>query len=464
MEFITVTLVLLAMIGVMVIAHEWGHFIVARIFKMRVDDFSIGFGPRLIRIAKVGDTEYNIRAFPLGGFVKIAGMSADEEPLVKARKSLEAHTSPSATPEQAAEAANPEDTSDLFSSRPIWQRSLVILAGPVMSFVFGVMVFCLAGCTVGIPGSAVTTRIASASPGGAAYSIGLRSGDIIDAVNHQPVKTGDELAGILQRNFHHPLTLTVNRGEKVLTVIGTPQQYVDDDGNPLYAQTVVKPNSLKESGLKPGDVINQIGDSNVTGSVQMFRLLLDSVGKKTAMNLWRNNNDVTIDINLQPAQLSHLPTVKDFPIGMLKVSLELAIVHVPFTESIGFGFRVTRSIFQNLAEMFQQRHASQLKNSTGGIVMMYNLTGLAVKLGVSQVVLLAGQLSISLAIFNILPIPVLDGGHLLSYFIEWIRRGQKMSEKQQQAFLLTGMAVIGVLFMLIFTNDIHKVITHQIPR
>jgi len=96
--------------------------------------------------------------------------------------------------------------------------------------------------------------------------------------------------------------------------------------------------------------------------------------------------------------------------------------------------------------------------------MMYNLTGLAVKLGVSQVVLLAGQLSISLAIFNILPIPVLDGGHLLSYFIEWIRRGQKMSEKQQQAFLLTGMAVIGVLFMLIFTNDIHKVITHQIPR
>ena len=239
---------------------------------------------------------------------------------------------------------------------------------------------------------------------------------------------------------------------------------MDDDGNPLYAQTVVKPNSLKESGLKPGDVINQIGDSNVTGSVQMFRLLLDSVGKKTAMNLWRNNNDVTIDINLQPAQLSHLPTVKDFPIGMLKVSLELAIVHVPFTESIGFGFRVTRSIFQNLAEMFQQRHASQLKNSTGGIVMMYNLTGLAVKLGVSQVVLLAGQLSISLAIFNILPIPVLDGGHLLSYFIEWIRRGQKMSEKQQQAFLLTGMAVIGVLFMLIFTNDIHKVITHQIPR
>ena len=181
MEFITVTLVLLAMIGVLVIAHEWGHFIVARIFKMRVDDFSIGFGPRLIRIAKVGDTEYNIRAFPLGGFVKIAGMSADEEPLVKARKSLEAHTSPSATPEQAAEAANPEDTSDLFSSRPIWQRSLVILAGPVMSFVFGVMVFCLAGCTVGIPGSAVTTRIASASPGGAAYSIGLRSGDIIDA-------------------------------------------------------------------------------------------------------------------------------------------------------------------------------------------------------------------------------------------------------------------------------------------
>ena len=95
---------------------------------------------------------------------------------------------------------------------------------------------------------------------------------------------------------------------------------------------------------------------------------------------------------------------------------------------------------------------------------MYSVTNIAVKNGLSDVVMTAGEISISLAIFNILPIPILDGGHLLAFFIEWARRGRRFTEQQQQTFLFTGLAVIGILFMLIFTNDILRLITHKVPQ
>jgi len=459
MDYLKVTLVLLAMISVLVIAHEWGHFIVARIFKIRVDDFSVGFGPRILRVGKLGATEYNIRAFPLGGFVKIAGMSADEAPLIKARDSITG-----ATPMETAEAPSDQHDKELFSSRPIWQRSLVILGGPVMSFVFGVMVFCLAGCTVGVPGDTVTNRIAMANPGGAAYKIGLRSGDVIRSINNKPIYNGEDLANIVQHNYGCPLTMTVSRGTSNLVVVGTPQQYVDDEGNPIYSEAVAAPNAFASSGLQSGDLIYRVDGQILTGNKDMVKLLHDDVGKQAILGISRDNKPSAITVMMTADKLSNLPVVKDTPVGMLKVSLALATVHLPFVASVKQGLSITSSLFAGLAAIFQPHHTKQLRESTGGIVMMYSLTGLAVRLGLSTVVLFAGQISISLAIFNILPIPVLDGGHLLSYFIEAIRRGKKMNEAQQQAFLLTGMAVIGVLFVLVFTNDIHRLITHQIPQ
>ena len=95
---------------------------------------------------------------------------------------------------------------------------------------------------------------------------------------------------------------------------------------------------------------------------------------------------------------------------------------------------------------------------------MYQATTLADKNGLAQQVSLLAELSISLAIFNLLPIPILDGGHLLAFFIEWVRRGKKMTDQQQQAFLMTGLAVIGVLFVLIMTKDILRTIQHQLPQ
>jgi len=303
-----------------------------------------------------------------------------------------------------------------------------------------------------------------AAPGGAAYKIGLRSGDVIRSINNQPVNTGEDLANIVQHNYGRPLTLAVSRGSSNLVVVGVPQQYLDDDGNSIYSEAVAAPNAFGSSGLKSGDFIYRVDGQILTGNQNMEKLLRDDAGKQAILGISRNNKPSAITVMMTADKLSNLPAVKDTPVGMLKVSLALETVHLPFVDSVKKGLSITGSLFANLAAIFQPHHTKQLRDSTGGIVMMYSMTGLVIRLGLSQVILYAGQISISLAIFNILPIPVLDGGHLLSYFIEAIRRGRKMNEAQQQAFLITGMAVIGVLFVLVFTNDIHRLITHQIPQ
>lgn len=310
----------------------------------------------------------------------------------------------------------------------------------------------------------MTNRIAMANPGGAAYKIGLRSGDVIQSINNEPVNSGDVLAGIIQRNCGRPVTMSVSRGSSNLVVVGVPQPYLDDDGNRIHAESVIAPNAFGSSGLKSGDIIYRVDGMPFVGANDFEKMLGADVGKQATLSVARNDKPANITVALTADKLSMPPTVKNSPVGMLKVSLALAIIHMPFVESVKNGFSITGSLFANLAAIFKPHHTKQLRDSTGGIVMMYSMTGLVVRLGISQVALFAGQISISLAIFNILPIPVLDGGHLLSYFIEAIRRGQKMSETQQQAFLLTGMAVIGVLFVLVFTNDIHRLITHQIPQ
>ena len=131
-------------------------------------------------------------------------------------------------------------------------------------------------------------------------------------------------------------------------------------------------------------------------------------------------------------------------------------------DSIAAGTNATLGIFSHLGDMVRQ--PSQIKENTGGIIFMYQVTGVAVKNGLVEEISIMAQLSISLAIFNLLPIPILDGGHLLTFFIEWIRRGKRLTEQQQQAFLMTGLAIIGILFVLINSHDIIRTITHQVPQ
>ena len=462
------TVTLLIILSILVVAHEWGHFIVARLCGIRVDDFSIGFGKRLVRLGKRGDTEYNLRMLPLGGFVKIAGMEPDEAPLVHAKDKVlgrDTDSDPDSreipllaenTGEQAAYSGP-----DGFYSKPLWQRSLVILAGPVMSFVLGYGVFCLMGVTTGIPTGKTLNKVAMAAPGGEGQRIGLRIGDIITTINGQAVTSGEQMVDLIHNSANKPLTLVYQRGGRTYTRTATPKPMLDDQNKPVIMANVVDPGALKTLGLQPGDTLAQVNGEDVLSPAQGQSLIRQNAGEAVAVSVLRQDEEVHLTGTV-PATVRHdFPTFQPQEIGLLNILPVREIKRVSLADSFAYGNKTVKETFQALAYLI---HRHELHKAAGGIIFMYQATGLAVKSGLPDVVSMLASLSISLAIFNLLPIPVLDGGHLLTFFIEWVRRGKRLTDQQQQAFLMTGLAIIGILFVLIMSNDIIRTVTHQLPQ
>lgn len=467
---------LLIILSILVVAHEWGHFIVARLFGIRVDDFSIGFGKRLVRLGKRGDTEYNLRMLPLGGFVKIAGMAADEEPLVRAKDKVQdvvrgkgddpdSHEIPLIAENVEANATDHVPAPDEFGSKPLWQRSLVIFAGPLMSFILGYLVLCLMGWTVGAPTGKALTRIGLVDAGGEGQRVGLRAGDTITSINGVPMTSGRQMINTINDSVGKPLVMTVVRGNKTWTVNVTPREARDENKKLVLYTDVIAPGALgTQIGLQTGDTIAGINDTKIKNAAQAREMLLSQAGKKLDIYVSRPTSDdlVTLHPTL-PAKIdpATLPVLNAHTVGVLKISPAPEYKRVGLRESIRQGNELTVRLFAMLGDLIR-RH--QLQNNTGGIIYMYTATAVADQNGMADRVFLMAQLSISLAIFNLLPIPVLDGGHLLTFFIEWVRRGKKMTEKQQQVFLTFGLALIGVLFIAIMTKDILRVFHHQLPQ
>jgi regulator of sigma E protease len=466
------TVTLLIILSILVVAHEWGHFIVARMCGIRVDDFSIGFGKRLFRIGKRGDTEYNVRMLPLGGFVKIAGMEPDEAPLVSAKDKVlgrDAQNDPDAgeIPLLAENIGEhmPYTGPDGFYSKPLWQRSLVILAGPVMSLLFGYVVFCLMGVTTGIPSGKVLTRISLVEPGGEGHRIGLHAGDTIMAINGQPVLDGQQMIAKINASLGQPVTLTVQRDGTTFTRTATPQPAVHD-GKPVIYTSVIQPGKFGKSiGLQAGDTIREIADTPIDSNSAALSALRDNAGKPVDIVVTRPTSDDPVTLHgtvPQAVSAAALPSLNSHPIGVLKIDPSAEFKRLSFVQSIKAGTAATGFFFSSLAAMVHQ--PSQIKDNAGGIIYMYQMTGVVAKNGLADKINLMAGLSISLAVFNLLPIPVLDGGHLLTFFIEWVRRGKRLTEQQQQAFLMTGLTIIGVLFVLVMSNDILRTVRHQLPQ
>jgi regulator of sigma E protease len=380
-------------LGVLVVVHEWGHFIVARLCNIRVDEFSIGFGPRAIRIGKRGDTEYNIRWIPLGGYVKIAGMEPDEEPFINARDKAKDLLSRGSSETESAiskaplfaenlpnvdetEVQKQEDDINGFYSKPLWQRSMVIFAGPLISFVFGYFLLLMMGCINGMP--AASNVVAAVRPGSVAAQIHMKVNDQIVKIDNTVIVNGDQMVDIIHGSNHKVLTLTVHRGNSTVILKGAPVVQKDSGTTePIF-------------GFTPGERFE----------------------------------------------------------------------HVGLAASIRDGNTITVTLLTMLWDMVKRHNITDFRQHARGPVGIAVATYQAVKGGFPEVYFLAAQISISLAIFNLLPIPILDGGHLLMFAVEATRRGRRLSVAQTQNYLLAGLAIIGLLFVAIMVNDISQRFHH----
>jgi regulator of sigma E protease len=432
---------LLLGLSILVILHEFGHFIAARAFGIKVEKFYLFFdawGVSLFKFNYKG-VEYGIGWLPLGGYVKIAGM-IDE----------------SMDTEQMAGPPQPWE----FRSKPAWQRLIVMLGGVTVNILLGILIFWVLTIKYGetyIPTESLKYGIA---PGKIGRDIGLKPGDKITAVNGKPIVYFDEL--ITSKVLLGNSVLTVNRDNKELSinVPGSILNELSDYGIAEFVKPRVKfaigsvnPNSnAQKANLVKGDSILAVNGKPVLFFDEMQTAFQGY--KNKAITLTVSHNNVT---RQQPAQIAADGTLGFFP----KVdSLKEKHINFSFFGSLPVGASTAWGTLTDNAKGLGRIITGQVKASKA----ISSPIGIAVKFGTHFDWLrfwsLTGLLSMALALMNLLPIPALDGGHAVFLIIEMIK-GKPLSDKFLERAQIVGFVILICLMVFAFGNDIVKQIVKK---
>lgn len=433
---------MILVVGVMVLVHEWGHFIVARLFRVRVDIFSIGFGPRLTGWRR-GPTDYRVSALPIGGYVKMAGDSPDE--------------SRSGSPDE-------------FLSKPRWQRTLIILAGPGMNIVSAAVLFFLIFYAYGIPQAAFLTKppvLAGVLKDSPAAKAGLLAGDRLIEINHAATATWQDVAKALETaNPKDRVDLVYERAGQRFSAVSLadskkpdtlrPAFLVGYPDDPVELDTVVSGRPADRAGLKVDDRVLAV-DGTAILSPDQFRGLLQSSGGKAVQILVRRNGQ-TLTLSVQPQQDVQPNGEKTWLIGVLPVSADIRYHKMSLSESVTLAGEqtvgLTGKIFGIVGQLVSGR--ASIREVEGPVGIM-RYSGEAAKRGLYELIFLTAGISLNLAVLNLLPIPILDGGHILLLCLEGIRR-RDFSQVFRERFLQVGMVFILLLIAIVMYNDIRNLI------
>lgn len=430
---------------ILVFVHELGHFSVARLFGMRVDRFSIGFPPNVAK-KKFGETEYVLGITPLGGYVKIAGMideSLDDD------------------------FANSEPQPDEFRSKPLWQRMAVICAGVIFNMILAGVIFMTLKIVSGDDRRAYTEDgsvfVADSS---VAYQIGIKTGDRLRAIGNVPFEpddSGERLSSLLAND----LTFTVERDGQEVALDGpedimTRIQEAPFGGGlyglglynwPSILGVVTSGSPADEAGLETGDRIMMVDGQPIQFWPEMTALVRASNGDSLQFAFERAS-----DGSRGSAWVT--PYVGPGGFHMIGVALPQSVEKVPVGRAVIAGvaetWEQTRVIVTSLSRMVVGRES--VRDNLGGPVMVAQVIGQAARSGAEAFWNIVALLSITLAIINILPIPVLDGGHLAFLIYEGIMR-REPSIKFRMVLQQVGMALILVLMLFLIFNDIWRAAT-----
>ncbi len=434
MEFLTTIFYTVVTLGVLVFIHELGHFLAAKLTKMRVDVFSMGFPPRAFG-KKFGDTDYCVSWLPLGGYVKIAGM-VDES--------------------FDTEFANKEVQPWEFRAKPLRFRVLVISAGVIMNLLLAVAIFS------GIHYSEgklleQTREVGYVVEGSVAEKAGFQAGDSILSVNGRPVSHWNEVEeNLYLREMGEEHKVIVQRDGGTKEIIVPPYVLTDtSDGIGLeeaHVKTVIggvevgKP--ADKLGLKPGDVITAVNGTTILSVQQMIKSIRSNAGKT-----------VTVEWNRNDSLLSGSTTVSEG--GMIGISMRREYTG-PFTriqysiiEAIGQGFgdvyQVVELIVQSVKNIVVGR--ATVKESFGGPIRIAQMATQSAENGIASFLTFMAMLSVSLAVLNILPIPALDGGHLALMIYEKIA-GREIPVSVKIKIQQAGFMLLLAFMAFVIYNDI----------
>lgn len=436
--------VFIIVLGALIVIHEFGHFIVAKFFGIRVDVFSVGFGKRLWGIKK-GDTDYRVSLIPLGGYVKMAGENLDEQ-----------------------KTGAPYE----FTSKPKWQRLCVAVAGPVMNILTALtipaaMAMIHYEMPVYVDKPALVYGVERDSP---AEKAGLQPGDLIQRINGTENPTWQEVLDSVAVNPDQDVTLLVKRASEIKQVTmhvassQLDQEKMGDSGlepaEEKLTVLVVSPGSpAAEAGLKVGDNVVSVNgvpiDQTRRGAQEVISKIRGSQGKPITLTVKRDN--ATLDITASPRTdddgEARLGFFQDPRPEMIDGRLSLpAAIKVSINENI----RIIQLTKTALAQVFVGKRSA--RQTFTGPIGIAQIAGEAAQQGPMQVLRLSGLLSLNLGVFNLLPIPVLDGGLIFMLLLESLLGmfGLPLSLRIKERMMQVGLVMLMLLMGFVIFNDISK--------
>ena len=427
----TTLLAFLFVLGVLIFVHELGHFLAARRLGVRVLTFSLGFGPKLLKF-KRGDTEYAISAIPLGGYVKMAGENPED-----------------------ARSGSPDE----FLSRTKWERFQVLIAGPAMNIILAVVVMAIVlaqGAEVPAYQDAAPV-VGAVTPGSAAERVGIRAGDRILTVAGDEIDTWEDLYIQIGTRPDRDVALTLLRDGRTEAVTVRPAAEgrfeVGDIGVlPDVSPSVrsVNPGEPADrAGVRAGDVIYAVNGERVIFARQLAEAISRNAGKPIDLTIRRDGQEQHISVT--PEQrgdrgligIAINEATKPFdpgPLEAIRLSVERNI------EFSGLIFRTLGGLF------IGETSVRQLQ----GPVAIAQLSGESAAAGWIALFTLMASISLNLGLLNLMPIPVLDGGHILIMALEGIaRRDFSMAVKEKM--LLAGFVLLMMLMVTVIYNDLMRI-------
>jgi len=443
MSYLIVPLAFIFILGSAVVLHEFGHFIVAKLFRIRVETFSVGFGPRLFG-KRWGDTDYRVSAIPLGGYVKLGGDESNAP--------LEGAGAQNIPPEQ------------MFNLRPRWQRVLVALAGPVMNILTALAIPFAGALMYGVPATP-SPVVYYIQKDGAAAQAGLKPGDRIISFNGTENPTWDAINGDALLSPGHALPVIINRDGQQISLTITPTSrtengetagfldFIPDYGGLPVLISGVAPNSpAEELGFKEGDRLITIGDENVKSSAQVTEYIRSREGQKIPITIQRAGKNLqitTTERRMEGGRLG-ISLGEQFPLHSAGI---LTAAKYAYDSNI----QILSLTGKALGQVFTGKRS--VRNTLSGPIGIYQAAQKSVeRLGWDGVFGMLGFLSLNLGIFNLLPIPVLDGGAIFLLLVEGLLAliGLSISAAVRDRIQQVGFVMVLLLMVFVITNDVLK--------
>ena len=445
-------------IGLLILIHELGHFLVARWVGVGVERFSIGFGPVLLRW-RGRETEYCLSAIPMGGYVKMLG---EENPL------------------EGGGASAGWDPAKAFAVKALWARFLIVLAGPAMNLVLAAVIFATMLVVLGRPVlPAVIGRVTAGAP---AAEAGVRTGDRVTSFAGRPVANWEDLGRAVSTAAARPVELEIERGGARLVVslvprrttvpdlFGEPKEMWDIGVGPLLTpqvRTVTPGSPAERAGIRPGDTVRAVAGEPIYTPEELTQAIQKRPGGRFTLTVERAGRALELPVTADRIR-ERAPNGTETEVGRIGIGIDTqaAVTYVrsgPLA-AVGQGLVQTWNMTQLTVTGLWKLLTRQIDSSNiGGPLQIATEAGRQARQGAGALAFFTAIISINLGVLNLLPVPMLDGGHLFFFVIEAVL-GRPLSLRKREVMQQLGFVLLMLLMVYALYNDLMRLEAFRLCR